>query len=155
MYSFFDPRFNITIPDEYGRLPEFNPGNLLLADIDQGDQTIPIFTRFLRRTATPRECSICAESRYELDIENVDAWRSSCQGFQGPWMWNVLLFPTKYSLECEHEMDACKECVATHLSTQLEEFGVNGCDRLSCLTCSRLLTHREVKLHAEPDTFQK
>lgn len=155
MYSLFDTRFDTAIPDEHGRLPEFNPENLLLADIDQGDQTIPIFTRFFHRTATPRECSICADTRYELDIENVEAWRASCEGFHGPWMWNILLFPTKYGLECEHEMDACKEYVAAHLSTQFEEYGVNGCNRLSCLTCSRILTHREVKLHAKPKAFQK
>lgn len=70
-------------------------------------------------------------------------------------MWNVLLFPTKYGLEYDHEMDACKECITTHISAQLEGYAVNGCDRLSCPTCSRVLTHREVKLHAKKGTFQK
>jgi hypothetical protein len=155
MYDFFDSRFDNSIPDENGRMPEFNPGNLLLADIDQEDQKFPIFTRFFRRTATPRDCSICTESRYELNFDTVDEWVQSCESFHGPWMWNVLLFPTKFSLECHHEMDACKGCLAKHLSTQLEEYGVNGCDRLSCISCNRRLTHREVKLHANSETFQK
>jgi len=66
MYDFFDPRFDNSIPDEHGRMPDFNPGNLLLADIDQGDHTIPIFTRFFRRTATPRECDLRTRSSVQL-----------------------------------------------------------------------------------------
>jgi hypothetical protein len=155
MHDFFDSRFSNTIPDESGRMPVFKPGKILQAEIDAGNLTIPVFTRFFRRRTTPKECSICAEVLYDLDFESDDRWMESCDGLHGPWMWNVLLFPTRLSLDCDHDIDACKACFSTHLTTQLDENGVNGCDRLSCPICSRILNHHEIKLYAPKETFQK
>ncbi len=155
MFDFFDSRFDSTIPDESGRMPPFNPGNILLAEVDAGDLQIPIWTRFFKRRTTPKECSICADVLYDLDFGSDTQWMEACDGFYGPWMWNVLLFPTRLSLDCDHDPDACKDCFSTHITTQLDANGVNGCDRLSCPLCNRVLSHHEVKRYAAKETFQK
>jgi hypothetical protein len=155
MYEFFDARFQPNIPDDDGRLQPFNPGKVLLCDVDEGNQTVPIFTKFLRRRTVPKECAICIESLYEIDFETEEEWLVSCEGFCGPWMWKILLFPSKMTLNCEHEINTCKDCWATHLKTQLDQYGRNGCDRLSCPECGRILIFQEIRLYASDETLKQ
>jgi len=156
MYEFFDARFQPSIPDDDGRLQPFKPGKILLCDIDQGNLTVPIFTKFFRRRAVPRECAVCTESLYEIDFETEDEWLVSCEGFYGPWMWKILLFPGKATLSCcDHEINTCRDCWARHIKTQLEQYGRSGCNRLSCPECSRILNFEEICLYASEESLRQ
>jgi hypothetical protein len=157
MYSFFDPMFTPTVPDDNGRLPPFDSGKIRMLNIDHdgGSLKIPLFTRFLRRRGSPRDCSICADSFYDVEYESVQQWLDSCQGFHGEWMWQIILFPEKLKMTCNHEIDFCTNCVQTHLETSLEMLGRSRCDQLACPSadCGRHLTYDEIRLYAKPDTF--
>jgi hypothetical protein len=122
--------------------------------LDAGDLLIPIFTKAFRRSNEPRECSLCAESYYDVNFESEEKWEESCLGFEGSWMWKPLPFPTKKMLKCGHDVTACKECHEKHLATQLEEKGRIGCDRLSCAECNRILEHNEVQALASEETVK-
>jgi hypothetical protein len=156
MFDLFDPRFEPTQPDDTGRLPVFSPGKLLMCDTDTENLSLPVFARFFRRKQTPTECSICCDSFYDIDSGTAEEWNLSTAGFHGPWMWSLLLFPMAAQLKCEHELDFCKGCLSTHLSTQLEQYGRSGCDRLTCpAVCGRTLSSTEIALFASPDTREK
>jgi hypothetical protein len=122
--------------------------------LDAGDLMIPIFTKVIRRSNEPRECSLCAESYYYVNVESEKKWEESCLGFEGSWIWKLLLFPTKKMLKCGHDVTACKECHEKHLATKLEEKGRIGCDRLSCAECNRILEHNEVQALASEETVK-
>jgi hypothetical protein len=113
---------------------------------------IPIFTNAIRRKKEPKDCAICAESYHEINFESEEKWHESCIGFEGPWTRELLLFPTKEMLRCGHDVTACKDCNRTHLATQLETKGRNGCDQLSCVECNRILQHDEVRILASEET---
>lgn len=155
MYDFFDDRFTNSIPDESGRVRPFDAGKVVMGSLDRGDLTIPIFVKFFRRSGTPKDCSICAESIHEIDFESEDQWWQACEDYQGSWMWKVLLFPTRVALSCDHEMDACKGCLEMHLSTQLEQFGRNAGGRLTCPMCNRVLNNAEVRCFGSETTVQR
>jgi hypothetical protein len=154
MYSFFDRRFDSTMADETGCIPEFKAGNILLGQVDrsQGDLTIPLFMKFFRRQAAPKECILCTGLRYEIDYGGEESWVEICEDFHGPWMWNIMLYPNKMTLDCDHEFDTCKVCIAQHISTQLEN---NGCERITCPHCNRQLGHHEIKYFASREDFEK
>lgn len=154
MYDFFSGRFNNNMPDENGRIRAFEPGKVLMGSLDRGELTIPIFTKFFRRSTTPKDCSICAESLYEINFSSKDQWRQACQDYHGPWMSKVLLFPTKEKLHCDHDMDMCKRCLETQLSTQLEQFGRNACGKLTCPQCNRVLNDSEVRCFGLEETVR-
>ena len=167
MKSLFDPSFENTEPDDDGRLPEFKPGRIRMLGVDvedassQGQPTtvqVPIFTRFFNRKSV--ECVVCGEMLLEIDYgQNAPEWKDHCNEFPGPWMWDVLLFPAGLVMGCEpyHAPDTCKECLRTHLRVQLEQFGRDHCDRLSCPSadCGRRLNYAEVRTFADNETFEK
>jgi hypothetical protein len=152
MYDPFEDRFTNTIPDDAGRIPPFTPGKIVMGDYGNGELTIPIFMKFFRRSGTPKICSICTDAIYEIAFESEEQWNQVCEGYRGSWMDDVLQFPTKATLGCEHDMDACKACLATHLSTQLEQFGRTACGQLSCPTCNRSLSDDEVRCFGSKET---
>ena len=154
MYDFFSDHFNTSIPLENCRISAFDPGEVLMGSLDRGELVIPIFTKFFRRSTTPKDCSICVESRYEINFDSEEHWRQTCEGFHGSWMSKVLLFPTREVLHCDHDMSMCKECLEKHLSTQLEQFGRNACGRLTCPICNRVLSESEVRCFGSEDTVQ-
>lgn len=154
MYDFFSDRFNNNIPDENGRVRAFDPGKVLMGSLDRGELAIPIFMKFFRRSTTPKDCSVCAESLYEINFGSEEQWRQACEGYYGSWMSRVLLFPTREVLHCDHDMDMCKGCLETQLSTQLEQFGRNACGRLTCPRCNRVLSESEVRSFGSEETVQ-
>ena len=154
MYSFFDPRFDSTMADETGCIPEFKAGNIVLGQVnrEQGDLSTPLFMKFFRRQTTRKECILCTEVRCEIDHGGEESWIEACEDFQGAWMWNIMLYPNKMMLDCDHEFDICKACIAQHISTQLEN---HGCDRMTCPKCNRQLSHHEIKYFATHEDFEK
>jgi hypothetical protein len=58
MYSFFDPRFDPTVINETGCLPEFDPGTVISASLDDVSSKIPLFVKFFRRQSTAKDCII-------------------------------------------------------------------------------------------------
>jgi hypothetical protein len=143
MYSLFDKRFREKGPDEFGRLQLFKPGRIVQCRLDTSTM-IPLFTKVLRRTGIPRNCSSCSVSMCDINFESEEQWEKSCEGFEGPWMDRVLLFPRKKLLNCDHDVTACKECYAKHLGSQLEE-GQAGNESLSCLECSKTLNYDDAQ----------
>ncbi len=159
MCSFFDASLASATPDETGRLPPFVPGAIWTFKVDHegGSLEIPFFMRLFKRAPAVRQCVVCAEALYDIDYSSAAEWIKTCDGIEGEWMWKVLLFPAKLGLGCKHEIDTCKECIVTHLATQLSLFGRSRCDDISCLSigCHRKLTYEEIRLYADDETFQK
>ncbi|KAM0438525.1 hypothetical protein ACHAPT_001274 [Fusarium lateritium] len=158
MYSLFDPAFNNTEPDEAGRIPPFNPGSVKMIRVDHegGSIPVPLFIRFIRRQRRPKECAVCTDEFFDVDFASVEEWLDLCAGFHGEWMWKILLFPVKLGMGCNHEIDFCTGCLEQHLKTQLEQYGRNRCDQLACPSdgCARRLDYDEIRLYAEPETFE-
>ncbi|EEU33998.1 uncharacterized protein NECHADRAFT_85406 [Fusarium vanettenii 77-13-4] len=158
MHSLFDPVFNNTEPDEAGRIPPFNPGNIKMIRVDHegGSILVPLFIRFIRRQRTPKECAVCTDGFFDVDFASVEEWLDLCEGFHGEWMWKILLFPVKLRIGCNHDIDFCTGCLEQHLKTQLEQYGRSRCDQLACPSdgCTRRLEYEEVRLYAEPETFE-
>ncbi|KAJ2902913.1 hypothetical protein MKZ38_010644 [Zalerion maritima] len=165
MKSLFDPYFDTMEPDEEGKLPPFNPGKIKLGDVEVRDGegrtkivSVPIFMRFFNRQRI--DCAVCSETFLEIDYgENFISWKEYCDGFPGPWMWDILHFPVGLTVDCEpiHDADTCRQCVRTHLKIQLDQYGRDHCDKLSCPTqdCKRTLTHHDVRMLADKETFEK
>ncbi|KAF4334415.1 e3 ubiquitin ligase ari7 [Fusarium beomiforme] len=158
MCSLFDPAFNNTEPDEAGRIPPFNPGNIKMIRVDHqgGSILVPLFIRFIRRKRKAKECTVCTDEFFDVDYASVEEWLDLCAGFHGEWMWKILLFPVKLGMKCNHEIDFCSGCLEQHLKTQLEQYGRNRCDQLACPSdgCGRRLDYDEIRLYAEPETFE-
>jgi len=153
VYDIFDPLFDKRRPDHMGRIPPFEAGQIIIGKLDKGDLSIPLFLKYFRRTAIPKDCSVCSEALHDIDIGTESNWKQICQKFMGPWMWDVLLFPTpSYLSSCAHEIDYCKGCLSTHLTTQLKQLGRSGCDRLSCPTCNRILVDIETRRFGTKET---
>ena len=70
-------------------------------------------------------------------------------------MWQILLFPTKAILNCDHTMDTCKSCFEMNLASELEQHGRNGCDKLACPQCNRRLNDAEIQLLATKESAEK
>jgi hypothetical protein len=157
MHSLFDPAFASTHPDDTGRIPPFNPGQIKMLSVDheKGAIVIPFFIRFIKRQATIKECAVCADELYDVDYQSVEEWIDCCQGFHGDWMWKVLLFPEKLGFECGHPIDFCVSCLQRHLEAQLQQYGRARCGQLACLSegCGRRLSYEEIRLYASAETF--
>jgi hypothetical protein len=123
----------------------------MICDID--GLKVPLWTRCLKRRETPKECNICADCFFELDIPSHEDWHRACEGFEGSWMWKVQAFP--HLQLCDHPFGSCKKCIARHLATQLEQYGRSGCDRMTCPDCNRKLEDDEIRLLADKDTVNK
>jgi hypothetical protein len=144
MYSFFDSRFDLTEVDDNGCLPDFNPGKILDATVDRLSDKIPLFVKFFRRYSAPKTCMICSTPKYDIEYENVEAWKVVCEEYKGPWMWDILAYPTEEIQNCNHNFDVCRACTAEHISSMLDREGYAACDRLSCPQCSRHFLYDEV-----------
>jgi hypothetical protein len=182
MWSFFDEEFNFNFPSPNDRLKpnelavfdekdrytsyimgreyeeettRLKAGKVIICDIDAKATTIPVFTRFLRRRSTPKDCIICTESLYEIDFESDEQWMESCQEFAGDWTSKILTFPSRVTFQCSHDINICRDCLAKHLATKLEDQGRRAFQRLDCPECSRYLEYSEIKLYASAETFQK
>ena len=155
MHSPFDSRFDPTVADETGCIPDFNPGTIVEAIMDVDPSPLPLFVRFLRRRSTPQTCMVCSKTLYDVDYENVDAWKSTCKGFEGSWMWNILSFPTREIQQCDHEFGVCRACTAEHLRSTIITGGPSACENLSCPQCRRKLSYEEIHRLADPDTIAR
>src|SRR5262249_53549697 len=117
--SFLDDSFAASASDEGGETLGFDVGRIQMVDVDyEGEKLrIPILTRFLRRQTTPRECPVCTETYFDVDVESEDAWSEACAGFQGDWLWSLPMFPTRRTMpDCRHDLDTCKQCIARSLA---------------------------------------
>ncbi|CAM1509001.1 Fc.00g027400.m01.CDS01 [Cosmosporella sp. VM-42] len=159
MHSLFDSMFTNTEPDHTGRIPAFKPGKIRMISVDHngGSIQVPLFMRFLRRRRTPTECAVCTDELFDVEFGSLEEWLDLCTGFHGDWMWEILQYPVKLRLECNHDIDFCTGCLQRHLETQLEQYGRSRCDQLACPSdgCSRRLTYDEVRLYAKPETFDE
>lgn len=156
MFDLFDSRFEVAQADDESLHPDFDPGSIVLCETDTNDLKIPIFIKFFRRTEEPVDCSICCESLYDIDTGTTDEWLAATTGFHGPWIWDFLLFPRTIQLECTHPLEFCKTCFSTHLSTQVEQHGRSGCDRLTCpAVCGRTLSPPEIRIFTSLETREK
>ncbi|KAH6679152.1 hypothetical protein B0J14DRAFT_292216 [Halenospora varia] len=155
MYSPFDNRFDVALVDETGCIPDFNPGTIYNAIMDRKPSPIPLFMKFFKRQQTSKECMACSKSMFEIDYGGVDAWKATCDDFQGSWQWNILIFPTKESQNCDHDFDICRACTAEHIRNTLVSCGPSACENLKCPQCNRKLTHQEILKLADTDTVAK
>lgn len=155
MYSFFDPRFEPTAVDETGCLPDFDPGPIMRADIDNVAFKVPLFIKFFRRQNTAKTCILCIKAKFDIDYENLDTWKAVCEKFKGRWMWEILAYPTIEIQECDHDFDVCRTCTAEHISSMLESEGPGACEKLSCPQCHRNLSHQEILRLTDIKTFEK
>jgi hypothetical protein len=156
MHSFMDPIFDPTMTDEDGCLAEFDPGAAFDAVMDRKPYQAPLFAKFLRRQTTAKTCTSCLTPKYEIDYGGVENFKQICGDvFGGRWMWDILVYPVKEIQNCDHEFDVCKSCTAKHLASVLSRLGLAGCNKLACPQCGRLLSQREIRRLADPETLQK
>jgi hypothetical protein len=152
MYGCFDRRFDPALVDEKGCMPEFNPGAIFTVNMDTGPSLVPLFIKFFRRQSTPKDCIICTKSLFEIDYKDVGTWKAECEAFKGPWMWDILVFPTSEVQYCSHNFDACRSCTAEYIGSTLTNGGPAACEALSCPQCGRRLSYREVLRLADAET---
>ena len=128
-------------------------GRMVQTNRDGAEIEVPYFLDSMQ--TKPKECAFCADEVNDLDIGTPEQWIDVCDGFHGDWMWEILLFPEKLGLHCQHDIDFCTGCFQRHLESQLEQYGRSRCDRLACPGggCGRVLAYDEIKLYAKPDTF--
>ena len=155
MYSLFDLRFDPAMVDETGCIPEFKPGMIFNAVMDNGPSPIPLFLKFLRRQSRPKTCMVCSKVMFDIDYGDVEAWKATCNDFKGSWMWNMLVFPTSEIQKCDHDFEVCRICTAEHLRGTLVSGGPSACENLSCPQCTRKLTYQEVHQLADAETVAK
>lgn len=154
-FKLFSDLFNTPSDENSNLIDLFEAGEIIVGDVDRNDLKIPIFTKFFRRSATPKDCLICVESFYEIDIESEEEWKSVCDGYAGSWMSRVFSFPTKDILKCEHDMTSCKGCIAQHLKFQVDQHGRNARGRLTCPICNRVLSEEEIRCLGSAETVEK
>jgi hypothetical protein len=154
-FGLFTDNFNVLFADEYNTAEPFEAGEVLIGNLDRDNLKIPIFTKFFRRSVIHKDCIICVESLSEIDVEGEEQWRYVCEGYHGSWMSQVFLFPTRDILCCNHDMDFCKECLARHLESQLNQHGQNARGRLTCPTCNRVLSENEIRCFSSAETAEK
>ncbi|OCK92478.1 uncharacterized protein K441DRAFT_614748 [Cenococcum geophilum 1.58] len=149
MRNFFDVTIGRPI-SEFEKVPEFNPGPIILSKID--DLTIPIFSGLFERQHIPKECIVCVEEKYEIDYGILEQWEQDCAGYTGPWMWSMLEYPNSAIQSCDHDFDVCRACTARHISTSLESGDVN---QVTCAQCNRVLNYEDIRNLTEPETFER
>jgi len=94
--------------------------------------------------------------RAEVIQEGPKIDANSDSPFGKEWMWKLLYFPARQFLSgCDHELNVCRKCLASHLESELQRLGRAGCDELSCprLDCRRRFEYEEIHLLANRDTF--
>ncbi|KAG4433734.1 hypothetical protein IFR05_010786 [Cadophora sp. M221] len=155
MHSLFDPRFDPAMVDETGCIPEFSTGTIYNAVIDNSSSPVPLFLRFIRRQTQSTCCMVCSKTMFEIDYGTVETWKAACTGFDGSWMWNILVFPTSETQHCDHDFEVCRACTAEHLRGALVSGGPSACDTLSCPQCNRVLSYQEIHQLADTETVAK
>lgn len=88
-------------------------GQLIRCDV--GNLRIPLFTNFLICEKTARQCIVCTETIYELNLPSDRNWLKACEDFEGKWMWSIRQFPTVKHLSYDHPLNVCGQYMATHL----------------------------------------
>jgi len=139
MSNFFDITIGRPI-SEFEKVPEFNPGPIILSKIN--NLTIPIFSGLFERQHIPKECIVCAEEKCEIDYGTLEQWEQDCAGYTGPWMWSMLEYPNSAIQSCDHDFDVCRACTARHISTSLESGDAN---QVTCVQCNRVLNYEEIR----------
>lgn len=155
MYDLFDSRFDPALVDETGCIPDFKPGTIFNAVMDDGPSPVPLFLKFFCRQSKPKTCIICSKNMFEIDYGDVSSWKAACGSFRGSWMWNLLVFPTSEIQQCDHDFDVCRVCTAEHIRSSLISGGPSACDNLSCPQCSKKLCYEEIHQLADAETFAK
>lgn len=154
-FGLFTDKFSVLCTNDYNEAEPFDAGEVLMGSLDRVDLKIPIFTKFFRRSVTPKDCSICLESFHEIDVECDEEWKKACEGFHGSWMFEIFSFPTRNTLHCDHDTNFCKGCLARHLESQLDQHGRNARGRLTCPICNRVLSENEIRCLCSAETVQK
>jgi hypothetical protein len=155
MYNLLDPRFDATLVDETGCIPEFQPGPIFNCVMDNGPSPIPLFLKFFHRQSKPKICIVCSKPIFDVDYGDVETWRTICSNFKGSWMWNLLLFPTRDIQLCDHNFEVCRACTAEHIRSSLTSGGPSACGSLSCPQCDRKLSYQEVIRLGDAETVAK
>ncbi|KAF8853175.1 hypothetical protein BDZ45DRAFT_729656 [Acephala macrosclerotiorum] len=155
MYSPFDPRFEPTLVDENGCIPDFNPGAVCKVTMENFQSQVPLFLKFFRRQTRSRECLGCSKAMFEIEYGDVETWKTTCESFQGSWMWNILVFPTTEIQKCDHEFQFCRVCTAEHIRGSLISRGPSACGNLSCPQCARKLNYQEILQLADAETVNR
>lgn len=141
-------------------LAEITKPELLPVDTSKGRNAtvVPVFTQFLRRRKEETTCVVCFDTHREFDEGDQQRWERAKSGFGGDWTWRVQSFPTSEVLpECAHAFEICRDCLATHVATQLQVHGYGAVGNISCATpeCEHKYTHEEVRRLARDDVFAK
>jgi hypothetical protein len=61
--------------------------------------------------------------KYEVDYEDSETWKATCDAFKGRWMWDILVYLTREIQNCDHDFDVCRACTAEHISSMLKSDG--------------------------------
>ena len=157
MYSCFDPRFDSTVPNNDGCIPEFDPGTIYLANMETDPSSVPLFFKFFRRQNTPKICIVCGERKFDIDYTDVEAWKVECEAFKGSWLWDILVFPTREVQHCDlhSDFDVCRKCTSEHIDSLLTNGGPAASENISCPQCNRQLPYDEVRRLTDAETFMK
>ena len=153
-YDIHDPRFEPEEADETGCILDWRPGKIVYKSVANGSR-VPLFLKFFKRCSERRTCAVCTRSKIEIQYQSVEYWQETCKGFEGDWMWEILVFPTSKTLQCSHDFDICSQCISGHISSLLETGGPSSCDRLTCPQCNRNFSYDEVKRMADAPTQEK
>lgn len=94
----------------------------------------------------------CTKKMFEIDYRSVDSWKEACIGFEGPWMWKLLLFPKSENQQCDHILKVCRACTVDHIRNTLVSGGASACGNLTCPQCNRNLEHQEIVQLAGTET---
>lgn len=133
---------------------------LLPVDTSKGKNAtvVPVFTQFLRLRKQATTCVVCFDTHFEFDEGDKQRWERAKSGFGGDWTWRVQSFPTSEVLpECTHAFEICRDCLATHVATQLQVHGYGAVGNISCATpeCDHKYTHEEIRRLATAEVFAK
>jgi len=127
-------------------------GRMDYKDTSYRANQVPIFLNLFKRQPSSRECIVCMEDKYEIDIESWDQWLRDCENFSGAWVWNVFEYPNSHIQLCKHSLDVCRNCMENHIKAALES---TPCDKIECPQCDRVLLPSEIERLSTPETFQK
>lgn len=98
---------------------------------------------------------VCSKTMFDIDYGDVKQWKDACTGFEGSWMWQVLVFPTSETQKCDHDFEVCRTCTAEHLRGSLISGGPSACENLTCPQCTKKLSYQEINRLADSETIAK
>ncbi|ORY03551.1 hypothetical protein BCR34DRAFT_69501 [Clohesyomyces aquaticus] len=121
-------------------------------NLDSNNCMFPIFPSLIKRTATSKECIVCAEDKFEVNYGTWEEWTRLHSEFPGPWMWEILEFPIGEHQRCSHSLDVCRECVATHIATCVNDANLT---RIACPQCDRIFDYEEIEKLSRRELFER